>query len=164
MFPGRAPVPAMQGPQPHHRRRIKLPRPRLQLKMVGAFAGLCVLAMLTQALVLSALLGDLAARLPADSTRLSEAMPGLLGRTLLLTALLVLPGLILIGIRITFRIAGPLVRMEKHLDAVARGEWPGPCRIRAGDELAGLCERLNAGLQGARAMGPLSDDEQADAA
>jgi len=134
-------------------RRSTLPQPRLQLRLAGAFAGLCALSLVAQALVLATELSKLADALPSGGLYLSEALPGTLARTLAISALLVLPSLLLIGIRMTFRIAGPMFRFERYLEAVARGERPGPCQIRRTDELQEFCAKLNAALESARAQG-----------
>jgi len=139
-------------------RRNKLPRPRLQLRLVGAFACLCALALMTQAFVLATELSRLAGGLPSGGRALAEALPGVLARSLGISVLLLLPALVWIGIRVTFRIAGPMYRFERHLEAVARGAWPGPCRIREGDDLQEFCELLNAALESARAQGGQGSD------
>ena len=137
----------------HPKRRNKLPQPRLQLRMVGAFAGLCILALLTQILVLGALLTRLANTLPAGGRELGIELPGLLTNTFLISLVLLLPALLLIGIRITFRIAGPLFRFERHLESVASGEWPGHCQIRQSDDMQKFCKSLNGALDSAREQG-----------
>jgi hypothetical protein len=47
-----------------------------------------------------------------------------------------------VGVLATFRLTGPIDRIERHLEAVARGEDPAPCRIRKGDEFQELCDRV----------------------
>ena len=144
----------------NNRRRIKLIQPRLQLRMVGAFFGLSCLALLVQALTLSAQMVSLSRRLPSDGGHVTEALPGVMGYTLLVSFLLLLPALLLVGIHTTFRIAGPLHRLERHLAAVARGERPEPCRIRKNDELQEFCLLLNEALESARSQGATERDSR----
>lgn len=144
-----------QGPKPEehtvnqstaHKRRIKLIQPSLQLRLIGAFAGVTALALIAQVLVLGVSLSRFAGGLGASGAAFVEALPGLLGTCLAASVALVLPALVLIGVRVTFRVAGPLYRMERHLEAVARGEQPGPCRIREHDQLQQFCATLNEAL------------------
>jgi hypothetical protein len=48
-----------------------------------------------------------------------------------------------VGVLTTFRVAGPLYRIEMFLKQVARGEKPADCRLRKGDELVEFCEVVN---------------------
>jgi hypothetical protein len=47
------------------------------------------------------------------------------------------------SIVLTHRIAGPLYRLEKTLDAFMEGQDVGDIRLRKNDELKGLAERIN---------------------
>lgn len=142
------------------KRRVRVPKPRFQLRMVGAFCGLCSLALLAQAVLLGAELTRLANALPYGGAHVTEAASGIVGRVLLLSCGLLLPAVLLIGIRLTFRIAGPLYRFEQHLSEVARGEDPGPCRIRGTDDgdMHRLCDLVNAALARARADGETASE------
>lgn len=140
-------------PRANTKRRIRLIKPRLQLRLIGAFAGLCALALLVHTLMVGALLLSLAGSLPEGGTRLADALPVALGEALFWSFLLLLPSLLLIGIHRTFRIAGPLFRFETYLGQVLRGEEPGPCRLRKTDDLQELCELLNAALESERRRG-----------
>lgn len=137
----------------HHKRSIKLIQPGLQMRMVGAFLGLSVLGLLTQVLMLAAQLTSTASEMPTGGLYLARELPGMLTQSLLVSFLLLLPAVLLIGIRITFKIAGPLHRFERHLDEIRKGEWPEPCRIRDSDDLQDFCELLNGALESARAQG-----------
>lgn len=135
--------------KPQFKRRTQLIRPSLQMRLIGSFGAICGLALLTQALVLGALLNRVAATLPSDAPVLARSIPTLLLSAVGLSVALVLPALLLIGVRVTFRVAGPLYRMERHLAAVARGERPGPCSIRRTDHLQEFCLTMNAALAAA---------------
>jgi signal transduction histidine kinase len=78
-----------------------------------------------------------------------------------------LPTMLVVGILVTHRIAGPVYRFEQYLGALARGENPGPCHIRRGDELQELCQQINAAFETLRARAGRADtssEEQRPAA
>lgn len=138
-------------PQPQsQRRRIKLIKPRLQLKMVGVFVGLSALGFLLQSLHVGLRLSELSASMPEGGSYLMAVMPELPLEILLVSFGMLLPLTIAVGILVTFRIAGPVYRFEKFLKAVLRGEEVGPCRIRKGDEFQELCELINQATVAAR--------------
>lgn len=138
---------------PQRKRRIKLVNPRLQLRLVGAFAGLCVITLLVQGLLFGAFLSQTSASMSVGGNELAAHIPGILGKTVGLSLALVLPCLVLIGVHLTFRTAGALYRFQKHLESVIQGEWSGPCQIRKDDELQDFCTLLNEGLEAARKQG-----------
>ena len=139
-------------PRPNLRRR-KLPQPQFQLRMSGAFAGLCTLAMVVHTLVMGVALLRLSARMEPGGAQLFQALPTLLFTSLLLSMVVVLPCLVFLGVGLLFRVAGPLYRMERHLAEVRDGEWPEPCKIRKGDSLQEFCSLLNQSLEAARQHG-----------
>ena len=128
---------------PIHKRRIRLIRPRLQLKLTLAFVGLTLLALLLQFIVFLRTMTSIAVSLPSDHNVLMDAVPEVLVQSLLLTFCVVIPLIFLVGVILTFRIAGPVYRFETYLKQILRGENPGECRLRQGDELNELCELLN---------------------
>jgi hypothetical protein len=121
------------------RRRQRLIQPRLQLKLVLSFVGLSVLALAMQFLLLAASMARIAAELPQDGPVLMQELPGHLMWILALSFLICLPLTFCVGVLVTFRIAGPLHRIEQYLRSILRGERPGECRVRKGDELQELC-------------------------
>ena len=125
------------------RRRIKLVKPRLQLKLVGVFVGLSGLGFLMQSLHVGLRLSELAATVPEGGPYLMAVMPELPLEILAVSFGMLLPLTMAIGILVTFRIAGPLYRFEKYLGDVIRGDEIGPCRLRKGDDLQELCELIN---------------------
>ncbi len=135
----------MPNPTPY-KRRIKIIKPRLQLKLVGVFVGLAALSVLLQSVLLANRLTGLAANIPVGGPYLVDAMPGIISEILLFTFGLVLPLIFAVGVLITHRIAGPVYRFEQHLKSVAQGNYAGPCRIRNGDELQELCDAINAAV------------------
>ena len=129
--------------QVKERRRIKLIKPRLQLKLVGVFVGLSGLGFLLQSLHVGLRLSELASSVPEGGTYLMAVMPELPLEILLVSFGMLLPLTIAVGILVTFRIAGPVYRFEKYLTQVINGEEVGPCRIRDGDEFQELCDLIN---------------------
>lgn len=135
-----------------YRRRRKIAKPRLQWKLISTIAGLVLLGLMLQHLVYLRELAQLAEGLPHDGERVLEKAPGLGLLAILQTVGLILPLTVLVGAVSTFRLAGPIYRFEKHLGAIARGEDPGPCRIRNGDELTELCDAINGAVKTLRAQ------------
>jgi len=130
------------------RRSKKLVNVRLQLKLVGVFLGLACLAALAQVVILDRILGDLRIESPSGSVSTTNLLFSGLGYTLLL----LVPTMGVVGVLITHRIAGPAYRFERYLEALARGEYTGPCRIREGDEFQAVCDQLNAAVDALRAQ------------
>lgn len=135
-----------------HRRHVRLLRPRLQLRLMASFLGLCLLALTLQAMVFLDMLGELARSLPSDGAVLmTEASE----RTVWVLALsfgLLLPATFLVGLLVTHRLVGPIYRFEVYLKQVIRGETREPCRIRKGDELHELCDLINRATEPARGV------------
>lgn len=132
------------------RRRQKLIQPALQIRLVGSFVGLSATALLLQFLLLGSRLVALASSMEGMGGELAAELPGLLIEALVFSAAVLLPVSFLAGIVLTHPIAGPAHRFEQHLQAIARGEDVGPCRIRKGDQFQTLCEALNAALDALR--------------
>lgn len=132
------------------RRKQRLIQPRLQLRLVASFVGLSVLALALQFILLAAMLTNVAGELPQDGPFLMQELPSMLTWVLVLSIGLCLPFTFCVGVIVTFRIAGPVYRMRKHLEAIARGEEPGECRLRKEDELQDLCQTLNLAMSALR--------------
>jgi hypothetical protein len=158
-MPSKPPVPAPQ------RRRIKLILPALQMRLIGFAGAVAALALGLQYVLFSRLLGELAASLPRENVPVLEKGSRALLEALLTSALILFPLVLWIGIHSTFRIAGPLYRMKRYLEQVARGERPADCRLRRGDQLQDFCQAINAATRPLRLERQSSGDEpQRDAA
>lgn len=150
--------------KPPYKRRIKLIKPRLQLKLIGVFAGLSALSFLLQVLVVGRRLAEITVLLPNDGPLLHTLTPGLLTDVLIFSFGLLLPLTCAVGVLVTFRIAGPVYRFEQYLGQVERGEAQGPCRIRKGDELQDLCDQINRTMAAViQPPGPLPAEPDEDA-
>lgn len=127
-------------------RRIILVNPRLQYRVILTFLCVAVLCMGIQ----STLMLLAAARVEQAIPLGSAASSRLLADTVLVYSgiglLLLIPLTVVVGLVTTLRIAGPIYRLEKHLEAICRGESPGPVRVRQGDECQELCFWINRAL------------------
>lgn len=126
-----------------YKRRKKLIKPRLQLRMTGVFVGLVALMLLLQFILLTASLHHTSNLLPSDGPLLLEQTNSLALRLVFISAAVFLPLTMLVGIMSTFRIAGPLFRIEKFLKAVQNGEKPEDFTLRERDELKELAALIN---------------------
>jgi len=125
------------------RRKKKLIKSGLQLKLVSAFLAMAVVASLFQVVLLNTSLLKLTEDLGVQTTDVISQFSGVLMRNLFITLGVLVPLMFVFGILITHRIAGPVYKFERYLDAVIRGDEEGECRLRKGDELQELCVRLN---------------------
>lgn len=137
-------------------RKKKLVNSGLQLRLIGAFGGLAALACLFQVyLVHSTLMPVIrTSKGPPDNAELY----GVLINNVTITFAVLFPLMLVVGVLITHRVAGPIYRFEQHLTAIAKGENPGVCRIRQGDELQGLCDAINAAMPNLVAETDSSDE------
>ena len=136
-------IPPMTKDHARERRRIKLIKPRLQLRLVGVFVGLSALGFLLQSLHVGLRLSELAANVPEGGPYLMAVMPELPLEILAVSFGMLLPLTIAVGIMATFRIAGPVYKFEKYLREVRDGSEIRPCVLREGDELQDLCALIN---------------------
>lgn len=136
-------------------RRQRIPLPQMQWRLVGAFTLLAGITLLVQYALFSSSLAGMVSDLPPGSSFAVTALPGRLVVILCISLGILLPLSAALGILTTFRWAGPLHRFHVHLRQVARGERPGPCRIREGDEFQELCALINSAVERARQEGPV---------
>lgn len=133
-----------------YRRKKKLVKSRLQLHLVAIFSSLACLSALFQVLVLNRSILVLAERTGESASRIASEIPSVLFGNLVITIAVLLPLMLVVGILVTHRVAGPIYRFEQHLGAIARGENPGVCKIRKGDELQELCTIINDAVEAMR--------------
>ncbi|MEZ5973933.1 MAG: hypothetical protein R3F33_16875 [Planctomycetota bacterium] len=156
----------------HTPRKKKLNKPKLQLKMIGVFLAISSFAAFGQALLLSQSLMEVGLRIEDTQVArtVQDAMPGLLMRNLLWTALFLLPFMLVVGVHVTHRIAGPAYRIENYLRKVSEdGDISEPCRVRDQDELQNLAGSINQAFTRLRnraqeeASAPATEPKQAQA-
>ena len=141
------------------KRSKKLVNSGLQLRLIGAFGGVAAMACMFQVyLVHSTLMPVISA---SDGPPDTAELYGVLISNVVLTFAVLFPLMLVVGILITHRVAGPIYRFEQHLGAIARGENPGVCRIRKGDELQSLCTAINAAMPAMVDETDASDKRQA---
>jgi len=145
-----------------YKRSIKLIRPGLQLRLTGVFVGMSVLGLVLQACVFMRELASIAAMLPSDGPLVLGELQGTVLRVLGITLALLLPIMLWVGVLVTHRIAGPVYRFETYLLSVIRGERPGNCTLRKGDELVDLCHTINAATAPLRGAAPLDPQKSSD--
>lgn len=139
--------------QQQFKRRIKIIKPKFQLKLVGIFVGLSALSVLLQSVLLAHRLTQLSVEVPVGGQYVVDALPGLISEIIVFAFGLVLPLIFAVGVLITHRIAGPVYRFEQYLGAIARGEDVGECKIRNGDELVELCDLINKAVERLKSEG-----------
>ncbi len=144
------------------RRRIRLIKPRLQLKLIGVFVGLSGLGFLMQSLHVGLRLAELAANVPSGGSQIMAVLPALPLEILAVSFGMLLPLTTAIGVIVTFRIAGPVYRFEHYLREVAEGTEIRPCKLRKGDELNELCEIINVVTEPIRVQNANGREAQAD--
>ncbi len=101
-----------------HKRKIKLIKPRLQLRLTFVFIGFAALSLLMQFSLFMAGLMRAASELPSDSAVMVESAGDLLSDVLWTSLILFLPLTFAVGILTTFRFAGPIYRFEIFLNQV----------------------------------------------
>jgi len=111
--------------------------------LVGRFVGLALLAMLLQFLLLGFLLSGAVKEIAAGNGHLAPLMTTIAIKMLAFSFLVLVPMLVVLGVVLTAHVAGPVYRFETYLGSLVRGERPGPCKIRKGDELQSLCDAIN---------------------
>ena len=132
--------------KPNNARNRMLIKRSFQLRLVGACMGITTIALMLQFLLLSFFVTKSTAELGQAGGVLADQLPGMLLVVLGLTLVVILPIVFMVGVRVTFRFAGPIHKIEQHMLALGRGESRGKVRLREGDELQFLADAINCGL------------------
>lgn len=153
------------------RRKRKFIKPEIQrswIMMTMLTVGVTVVA---QAILIVYLLTRIATQMQNDGEAVLALMPQYLTLCLGLTILFYAPFFVLVSVLMSFRIAGPVYRLEAYLRQVIAGEKPPDCRLRTGDQLKELCGLINSATAPLRKAGvndrgveSSSEIEQVDAA
>lgn len=139
-------------------RRKILVNPRLQGKITAVFVGTALSCFAVQLALQTMAVATVASNLSQDPNAASRQLMEILMATSGVGVLLLVPLSIFAGLLVTFRIAGPIYRIESYLEARIRGEDQGVLKIRTGDECQRLCSLLN------QVLNPSEDSEQAPSA
>jgi hypothetical protein len=135
-------------PAPKYRRRILVVDRRFQL---GLLIRAAILSLLTQAAVLIGLVVPLVLGLGSiESDQLSKLDASIvllhLHRNLWWILLICIALPVLGSLRMSHRIAGPMLRVKRHLRMIGQGRLPGPLHTRHGDYMQDEVDSLNATL------------------
>ena len=131
-------------------RRKVLIKPRLQLTIIGCFLGVSLLGFFLQATQTALLVEELGTDLGMRTSEVNAMAIDIAMKSLGISLMQFLPIVLAIGTLITFRFAGPVYRFEQWLGSFAKGEPMNECRIRKGDFLTGLCDKLNQAFHATR--------------
>lgn len=141
----------MGTPEQRYRRHRRVIDPALQLKIIGTFVLLAGISTALQALALIRALGTLASHSGEPVGELMDRVRALVIEHVAIGLLVCLPMFVVVGIFVTFRVAGPLYHIRRYLEELVRDGYKGPCRIRRDDELQDLCRVLNQAIDLLRA-------------
>jgi len=126
---------------------------RLQIKYAGLILGVafCVAIMCSYVVYYSSMLimGDKLARVYPQG--MLVGIVNTVNTRILLSLLLVSPLIILIGILVSHRIAGPVYRIQRSLGTIAAGDLSLSIRLRKGDEMKDLADGVNSLIEQLRA-------------
>lgn len=147
-------------------RKNKLPKEALQVALILSFLAVGLFFLTLQYIFAVQSFSEVAGG--ADDFFLREVLLDSAFRSFLSTVALFIPFAVVVGVLVTFRIAGPIFRMERHLESIAAGKDPGACKLRKGDALQGLSDTLNRAVTSLRtertpqnAATPSGDDGKA---
>ena len=124
-------------------RKRKLIKPGLQLRLTVVFLCIACAGVSVQAIVLNSSMHSLLNEVEAGKASLLGEWPSLMAFNMVLAFALLVPMTLVVGIWATFKITGPIYRIESHCKAILRGEDPGDCRLRRSDELHDFCDLIN---------------------
>ena len=127
-----------------HRRRQVLVDRRLQLRLIGWLTLITLCALVFQAGLFLSALADVATLASSDPQIAFEQALRSGTRMLFVSVAAVLPLMVIVGTLTTFRIAGPLYRIQQFLEDVVAGKAPADCALRKDDELTRLRDLVNA--------------------
>jgi signal transduction histidine kinase len=126
-----------------HKRKIRnflIKRP-MQLRITLGFVGLALAAVIIGELLVYQVFWPLTTALPRDTAMIIRPQ---LVTIVFWYSVPVLLFVIVGGIVITHRFAGPVYHIERKLDKLLQGEPIELIRLRKGDELKELAEKINA--------------------
>jgi len=140
-----------------NKRKSKLPKARLQFKIILTFLATAFLCTAFQYVLTTTTVMEIVREINSQEMESEITQIGL--RTLFVSLVLLVPMTMAIGIVVTFRVAGPIKRFELYLRSIVAGANPGPCRIREGDELQELCHLINLAVETLRRGGPQKSED-----
>lgn len=127
-----------------HKRRRLIVNPTFQYRFVGVM--LLSLLLLTAGALASVYLSLWVTLRTFDVAQepLAVAQLSMVGLLVTVQLLVLAPVVIWIGIRLTHKVAGPLVRINAALQQMARGDFHVRLKLRKGDSLIEVADAINA--------------------
>ena len=125
------------------KRKQKLTKSGLQLRLTLVFVTLSCMSALFQVFLINRSMLELARTHGQSGDPMLAALPSILGQNLVITLLVLVPLMLVVGVLVTHRVAGPVYRFERYFQALLRGEDPGPIHLRRRDELHELAGLVN---------------------
>lgn len=127
-------------------RKQKFVNKRLQFRFLGLCGLFVFVTLILQFVMTSYALNRVAMELPTEGALVLESLALVQARGLWITLGLLAPLVFSVGALFSHRIAGPLDRVERYFEGLARGEEVTPLRFRKNDELHEVATAINAGL------------------
>lgn len=126
-----------------YKRKSKLALPGFQYQMIARLIGISAIGITLEFMLVFGQLQSALNRAQAGEQELAEALGQGLMTALLLSLGLVLPFVAILGVELSFRIAGPIYAVNRYLRGVASGEQSKPFKLRDGDQFQFLRESVN---------------------
>ena len=133
-----------------HQRRIRLVNAKLQLKICAVFLAASLTCLLVLFSLVQLALSDATLLIRSSTVEFVSHLQQSLWDYLFISLLVMLPLTLTMGIVVTFKVCGPLFRLERYLECLVRGEEPGPLSFRSTDDLQELPPLVNAALRAVR--------------
>ena len=134
-----------------HKRRTKLIKPRVQIRLCLTFAAVAACCIVLQFALHQIAVANACLLHHGDGVAMAAELHKEVWRHLMLAIWLLVPLSMAVGIVATFRMAGPIYHLEKHLEAIAHGEDPGSLAFRKNDAFQEVAPLLNAAVDRLRA-------------
>ena len=128
---------------PYRRRKFRLLDPGLQLRLMVAFGGIALLALLLQFLLFQHAIGQAAVVMQGSDGAVVERLADSLATTLVISIGVLLPAVFAVGTSVVLRFVGPLYRFKRWLEDVLAGRDPGALKLRDGDDLQDLAKLID---------------------
>ena len=128
-----------------NRRKRRFVRPDIQLKVVFVAAFVSCLTLVVQMQLAQGGVGAVARNLGQglSSFQVLDLVESVTARSLMLAIVVALPLSLVVGVLYSFRFAGPIVRLQRHLEGLRDGAWDERCVLRKGDDLHDVAHAVN---------------------
>lgn len=130
-----------------HQRRIRLVNARLQLKICAVFLAASLTCLLVLFSLVQLALSDATLLIRSSTVEMVSHLQQSLWDYLFISLLLMVPLTLTMGVVVTFKVCGPIYRLERYMESLAHGEDPGPLSFRSTDDLQEIPPLVNAALR-----------------